>query len=557
MGARALKLLTFGLIMALGPVACGPGDKPDEHSSSDTGEVPKIIHYGNTGEPLSLDPHKASGQWENYIIGDMFLGLYTENPEGEPVYGLAQSHTVSDDGLTWTFEIREAQWSDGTPISAADGVYGLRRILKPETAAQYATLLYPIKNAEAVNTGSMPPESLGVRATDDRTLVMELEAPAPYLPGLLTHYTSFPLPRHVAEEHGDDWIKPEHIAVSGPYKLAEWRTNNFVHVKKNPVFFDAENVCIDEIYYYPTNDANAAIRRVLAGAKRAHARDLKSGELHLNTEIPGLKIDSLRKSLPGYVRTHPYISTIYLSFNTTQEPFTDARVRRALSMAIDRDFLVNKVVKGGRVPAHSLVPPGIANYKGEKGPKPEWASWPMDKRRTEAKRLLEDAGFGPDNPLRFEYTHRNTGDNPKAAPILQSDWSKIAPWVKVTIASVELQIHYENLRTGNFEVGDGGWVADFNDPQNYLFLLESRTDALNYSNYSNPDYDVLVAKSANILNMEARADVLAEAEAVMLRDMPISPIWFDSNRNLVHPDITGFVDNVVDIHRARYMCFRE
>jgi oligopeptide transport system substrate-binding protein len=531
--AAALAVFAAG---ALALAACGDSGAAEESSA-------RVLHRGNTAEPLSLDPHKASGVWENAIIGDMFVGLFTEDPSGEPIPGLAASWEVSDDRLTWTFTLREATWSDGVPVTADDFVFSLRRILNPVTLSQYASLLYPIKNAQGVNDGSLAPEDLGVRALDARTLEIALEHPAPYLPGLLTHYTSFAIPSHVVREFGDAWIQPQNIEVDGPYKLVEWRTNDFVHVVRNERFFDADNVCIDEVYYYPTNDNNTAERRV------------RNGELDLNSDFPGARIDFFREQIPDYVRVHPYLMTAYLSFNTTIEPFNDKRVRMALSMAIDRDFIVERVLKDGRQTSYSLVPPGVANY-GEGG-RTAWRDQPIEERRAEARRLLEAAGFGPNRPLRFQYNHRNTRDNPRVAPVLQSDWRQIAPWVEVDITGTEAQIHYQNMRAKNFEVADGGWVADYNDPQNFLYLFMSTSGPMNYPGFANARYDSLVELSSFVLDIDERAALLREAEQIFLDEAPIAPLWHEVNRNLVNPRVTGWVDNASDIHRTRYLCFAD
>ncbi len=526
--------LSAALIMT---AACGGGG-PSENAD----ELVRILHRGNTAEPYSLDPHKASGTWENNIIGDMFVGLFTENAEGDPIPGMAEEWLVSDDGLVWTFTLREAQWSDGEPVTAGDFVFAMRRILNPDTLAQYASLLYLIENAEAVNGGASP-ETLGVRAIDDRTLEIRLEHPAPYLPGLLTHYTSFPVPAHVVAEHGDRWIRPENVQVNGPYRLVEWRTNDYVRVVRNELFFDNDNVCLDEIFYYPTNDANTAERRV------------RNGELDLNNEFPGQRIDFFRSEIPDYVQVSPALNTAYLSFNTLNPPFDDPRVRQALAMAVDNEFIVNEILQAGQIPAHAIVPPGIANYGGEA--RSSWADTPIAERRAEARRLLEEAGFGPDNPLRFEYTHRNTADNPRVAPVLRDDWSQIADWVRADIAGIETQTHYQNLRARNFQVGDAGWVADYNDAQNYLFLFESRTAELNYASYNSPEYDRLLREANLELDLEQRAEILAQAEQLLLDDAPIAPLWFQVNKSLVNPRVTGWVENPVRVNRSRYLCFAD
>ncbi|MBI1236645.1 MAG: peptide ABC transporter substrate-binding protein [Alphaproteobacteria bacterium] len=525
------------LLMAASAVtlaACGGSGEVDQSSV--------VLHRGNSAEPLTLDPHKASGTWENNIIGDMFIGLFTDDANAAPIPGMAESWEVSEDGLTWTFTLREAVWSDGVPVTAHDFEYAFQRILNPATLAQYSSLLYPIENAEAVNTGAMPPEAVGVEALDDRTLEIRLENPAPYLLGLLTHYTTFPVPRHIVEQYGDQWIQPEHIAVNGPYELVQWSTNNFVHVERNELFYDNENVCIDEVFYYPTVDASAGVRRV------------QNGELHLNNEFPGQHIDRLRREMPDYVRTHPFMGTVYFSINNDIDAFSDPRVRNALGMSINREFLAEEIYRDGRSAAYSLVPPDVANYAG--GVEAEWAGLPMEERRARARDLLMEAGYGPDNPLEFEYSHRSTGDNPRIAPVVQQDWESIADWVDVDLRQIETQIHYENLRSADYEIGDGGWIADYNDPYNFLFLAEERSIPMNYSRYRNPEYDDLISRANQELDMEIRASMLAEAEQMMIDDMPIIPVVFYVNRAVVSPEVTGWEDNIVHIHRTRFMCLQ-
>ena len=535
MTRNKLLLAMLASASALALVSCG-GEGP---APSD--EV--VIHRGNNAEPLTLDPHKASGTWENNIIGDMFVGLFTEDPEAHPVPGMAESWEVSEDGLTWTFHLRESFWSDGVPVTAGDFVYAWRRIANPETGAQYVSLLYPIVGMAAVSRGEAPPEAVGVTALDDRTLEIHLENPAPYLPGLLTHYTTFPLPQHIVEQFGDEWIRPENIEVNGPYKLIDWRTNNFVHLSRNSYFYDDAASCIDEVYYYPTVDNSAAGRRV------------RNGELDLNMEFPGQQMEFLRREIPDYVRVHPYMGTVYFSINTTLEQFSAPEVRNALGMAIDREFIANEILRAGQLPAYSLVPPGIDNYAS--GVEASWADIPVEQRRVTAREILTAAGYGPDNPFRFEYTYRATADNPRVAPVVQNDWSAIADWVQPELIVNDTQIHYDNLRASDFEIADGGWIADYNDPYNFLFLGEYRSVPMNYSRYNNPEYDSLVEQANREQDLEVRAGMLAEAEQMLIDDMPIIPLVYYVNKNLVNPRVTGWVDNLTDIHRSRYLCFAD
>ncbi len=527
---RALTLLLAALCACV-IAACQPPTKAG---------MKDVLLIGNSAEPLTLDPLKASGTWENHIIGDMFMGLTTEDAASEVAPGMATSWSVSQDGLTWTFQLRDAVWSDGAPVTADDFVAAFRRLMDPNTLSEYASIQFGMKNAEAVYEQKLPPEALGVRAIDPKTLEITLENPEPYLPQLLKHYTAFPIPQHVVAKVGGDWIKPKNIVVNGAYKLVRWRTNDLIEVVKNERFWDAENVCFKRIFYYPTNDPLAAERRV------------RAGQLDVNTEIDGTRLKFLKRNLPGYARVADFMGVIFVTFNTRKKPFDDPRVRRALSLAINRDFIADEILRAGQRPAYSLIPPHVANYPGSTPL--AWASEGMQQRRAEARALLQAAGFGPDNPLTFTYSHRNTADNPRIAPVLQKNWNDIAPWVRVQIQGVETQIHYSNLRTGDYDVGDGGWIADFNDARNFLFLMETKSRDQNYSKYSNPEFDRMLAQSDSERDLIKRGKLLAAAEQITARDQPMAPIVYYVNKNLVRPDVSGWVDNIEDIHRSRYLC---
>ena len=532
------KRLIAAMLAALSLSACGGGPVEEDVLT---------LRRGISAKVDTLDPHRSSAQWENIVIGDMIIGLMQHAANGDVIPGVAESWETSADGLTWTFTLKQTVWSDGVPLTAEDFVYALRRIQDPAIASQYSALLYNIKNAEAVNnydpeagTG-LPPEELGVRAIDAYTLEITLEQPAPYFLGLLTHYTTYPVPRHVVEKHGEAWIQPENIVVNGPYKLVYWKTGDQLVTEKNPAFFEADSVCFERVSYFELEDMAAVERRI------------EAGELDINNAFDGGRKAELDRRLPGWARTTPALLTTYWSFNSSQPPFDDVRVRRALAMALDREYLVDKVLTPGFVPAYSFVPPGMANYQTDR-PEVSWKDLSRDERLTAARALLEAAGYGPDNPLVFEFKHRSTDDNPKAAPVAQSNWNEIAPWVDARILRQDTKVLYADLRQSNFEVADGAWVADYNDPLNFLFLLDSATGQQNYGNYDNADYDRLLEDASRERDLVARAALFAQAEAMMLEDTPITPMWFQVTKNLVDPALTGWGENAEDVHRSRWLC---
>ncbi|MEZ5954796.1 MAG: peptide ABC transporter substrate-binding protein [Hyphomonas sp.] len=518
---------------ALALAACGGGGNKDA-------DVP-TLRRGISAKVDTLDPHKSSAQWENIIIGDMFIGLTTDGPDARPRPGMATSWETSENGLVWTFHLGDYTWSDGNPVVADDFVYGLRRIQAPEIASQYASLLYLIKNAAAINAGELAPEELGARAIDDKTLEVTLEYPAPYLPGLLSHYTTYPVPSHAIEQYGDAWIQPDNIVVNGPYKLVYWRTGDQLVADKNPTGFGADDVCFDRVVYFELEDLTAVENKIQAG------------DLDINNSFDGARTPELEAKLPGWPRTTPALITTYWTFNTTVAPFDDMRVRKALAMALDREFIVKNVLTPGYVPAYSMVPPGIDNYDAPR-PHVEWEDLPRAERLAEAKRLLESAGYGPGKPLEFEFIHRSTDDNPKVAPVAQANWAEIAPWVKPTIVKQDTKVLYSRLRQSDFTVADAAWVADFDDPINFLYLLKSDTGQQNYGKYNNAEYDTLLARSNAELDLKKRAETFAEAEKLMLEEYPITPMWFQVTKNLVDPTLTGWEENAKDQHRSRFLC---
>jgi oligopeptide transport system substrate-binding protein len=534
---KALRPLGKALIVGLAALSlfgCAP--KGPSRSPCPAGKT--CLQVGNVNEPISLDPHKIQGTWEDRILADQLMGLTQDDAAGHAIPGMAERWTTSPDGLVWTFYLRDAKWSDGVPVTADDFVFSFRRILLPQTASEYASLIYFIKNAQAVNEGKAPKETLGVRAVSPRVLEITLDHPAPYLPEVAKHQTMYPVPEHMVEKWGDAWARPEHYVSNGPYVITDWRLGDYVKAVKNPHFYDADKVCIDQIYYYPTTDATMAERRV------------RRGELDMNADIASNRIAFLRQRMPGYVHTNTYLGVTYLAFNSAVPAFKDKRVRVALDMAIDRDFITKKLLRGGQTSAYTFVPPGVANYKSAKPP--AWATWTLERRQAEARRLLAAAGFGPANPLKIEIKHRNTPDPSLFMPAVQADWKAVG--VEVRLVQNEGQIAYAAYRARDFQVADAAWVADYNDAMSFLYLQQSATGAQNYGDYKNPAYDALLARADNEPNAAIRADYMAQAEAVMLDDAPVVPIYFYVNKNLVNPKVTGWVDNIVDHHRTRFLC---
>jgi oligopeptide transport system substrate-binding protein len=495
------------------------------------------LRRGNRFEPASLDPQKYQTHYEANIILDLFEGLLTYDASAKPVPGVAQNWATSADGKVWTFTLRpNLSWSDGAALTADDVVFTFRRLLAPATAAQYAQLFYVIENAREVNTGATPPEKLGVQATNASTIVFKLKTPAPYLPELLANAFSAVLPRHVVEKKGAEWVKPGTMVSNGAYALKSWMPQDKIEIAKNAKFHDAANVKIDRVTYYPSENITSALAR------------FRAGELDLQIEFPASQIDAIRTNLPNETKLAPSLLTYYLTLNTTNEKLKDPRVRRALSLAVDRDILVSRITKAGEAPAYNFVPPAVANYSAVAHPD---AVLSAEQRLAEAKKLLSDAGYGTGKPLKLTYSFSSNEDLKRIAVAVAGMWKRVG--IEAELLNREGRVHFASLKSGDFEVGYAGWSADFNDASTFLYVMQSTTVNSNYSRYRNAAFDDLMTKAAQTVDIKARASMLNDAEVMALRDQPIIPLFNGVTRNLVAQHVKGWVPNAIDFNLTRYL----
>ncbi|MBD3898206.1 peptide ABC transporter substrate-binding protein [Halomonas sp. ML-15] len=493
------------------------------------------------GEPASLDPHKISGTWENDVAGDLFEGLITEAADGERIPGVAESWEISDDGTVYTFHLREnARWSDGEPVSAEDFVFAFRRILNPATAADYAYLLYPVKNAEAVYTSEADPETLGIEALDDHTLQITLERSTPYFLDQLSHYTAYPVPRHVVEEHGDAWSRPGNMVSNGPFALERWQSQTRIEAVRNAHYHSHDDVALDRVIYFPIEERNTALNR------------FRAGEIDVARDFPTQQYGWLQDNLPDATQTAPFLGIYYFVVNSRDgHPTADPRVREALSLATRREVITEQILGTGEEPAYSFVPPGVSHYEPQQ---PEWVELSQDERMARASELMQDAGYGPDNPLELMLRYNTSEDHRRVSIALGAMWEPLG--VEVDLYNSEVAVHYTDLRQGDFDVGRAGWIGDYNDAQNFLSLLESGV-ANNYGAYSNPEFDALMAQAADTQDLDERGEIMAQAERLALDDAAVLPIYYYVSRNLVNPALQGWENNIEDIHRSRWVSFED
>lgn len=528
-------LSTTMLVSALAVAATYPNA-----AAAQDGEV--VYNRGNDTDPSTLDHHLTSTVAEGHLMRDLYEGLVVQNANAEIVPGVAEEWEVSEDGLTYTFHLREdARWSNGDPVTAHDFVFAYRRLQDPETAAPYANIHYPIENAEAINTGGMDPEELGVTAIDDRTLEITLESPTPYVLEMLTHQTGLPLHQASVEEFGPDFTQPGNMVTNGAYTLESFTPNDMIVMRKNPEFHDAENVAIDVVNYIPFEDRAACLRR------------FEAGEVLSCSDIPLEQMDYMEENLADAMRIVPYLGTWYLPVKTTKDKLSDPRVRQAISMAIDREFLAEEIWQGAMVPTHSFVPEGIGNY-GEPAELP-YADDDMLDREDAAIALLEEAGV-EEGELSVELRYNTSENNANTMTAIADMLGNIG--INATTIEMEGATYFNYLRSdGDFDIARAGWIGDYSDPQNFLFLHESDNLGFNYSRWSNEEYDALMDEAAAETDLEKRAEILKQAETLLLEEVPVIPLMYYTANSLVSDKLEGWEDNVMNVHGTRWMSISE
>jgi len=500
-----------------------------------------VLNRGNGAEPETLDPHKSTGVPEANIIYEYLEGLVTYDVNGEIAPGVATSWDISDDGLTYIFHLRDdSKWSNGDPVTAEDFVYSLRRAVDPVTAADYASVLAPIKNAEEIIASKVPPDQLGVEAVDAHTLKITLNGPTPYFIGLVRHHIAYPVHRATVEKFGDQWTRPGNAVGNGAYTIAEWTPQASLTLVKNPTFHDAANVKIDKVVFYPTEDIPEELKR------------FRAGELDITYEVPSDQIKWAEQNMPEELHNTPYFGTYYYVVNLTQEPLNDVRLRRALALAIDRETLTEKITQGGELPGYSWVPPGIPGYTPQYV---DFKDMTQEQRNEEAKKLLAEAGYGPDNPLTIELLY-NTSDNHKKIAVAVAAMWKQTLGVVANPVNQEWKVYLETRDQKQYQIARAGWIGDYVDPVNFLDLFISTAGERNDAGYNNPKYDDLLKQAAQTSDLAARAKLLEEAEQIFLNDLPLIPIYTYTTQHMVSKKVEGWEDNVLDFHLARYMSIK-
>lgn len=524
----------WGALFALATLmSCSRNDM----TNAERGAQNQILHYANGDEPRSLDPHLTTGSPDNNIIMNLFEGLTTKHPETlVPQPGAAESWSISEDETRYTFKLRQnAKWSNGDPVTANDFVLTWRRAITPTLPNQYAYMLFYIKNAQDYYEGKINDFSeVGVRAVDDHTLVVDLKHPTHFFLQLLDHHSFYPLNTRVIEKFGDiddpnsKWILPQNFVGNGPFVLSDWQVNKVISLQKSETYWDREKVRLKEVHFYPIDD------------QQAEERAFRSGKVHL-TNTPQMdieKVASYKRDHPELLRLTQTYASYYYELNTGVAPLDDVRVRKALAYAIDRSSLVANVTKAGEVEAFSLIPPVPEGYKPQ-----EYFQYDPQ----EAKRLLAEAGYPEGKGFPKLSILYNTHDNHRKVALAIQQMLNTALNIEVQLENKEWKVYMAARDNLEHEIARAGWVADYVDPSNFFDLLRSHSGN-NRTNWGNDRYDELMMQLEATVDIGERNRLFEEANRILSEEMPVIPLYYYTDINLVSPAVKGWYDNVMHFH---------
>lgn len=499
---------------------------------SNLAQEANVLQVGNGAEVQELDPHIVSGVTEHRVLSALFEGLVDcDATTLEPVPAAAKEWKVSDDGLFYRFVLREeARWSNGDPVTAQDFVYGWQRILSPALASEYAYMLYCLENARDFNEGRISDFSeVGVKAEDRLTLVVTLERPTPYFLSMQNHFAWYPVHRATIEKHGrmdergTQWTRPGEMVSNGPFQLLSWLPNELLSVRKNPLYWDEASVQLAGIDYHPIDNL------------QTEDRAFRSGLIQITSTIPLQRVESYRKKNPDVLHLLPYYGSYFYRINVTRPPFDEPAVRKAFALSLDREELVNNVLKGGEQAAFSYVPPGAGEYR---------CSHPLSFDVEEARRLLASAGY-PDGKgfPKVDILYNTSESHRIVAETIQRMWRENLG-VEVRLLNQDWKVYLSALNTLDYDLARSAWIGDVADPVNFLECFQTDVGN-NRTGWSSEAYDRLLEEAHGSADEDKRIALLEEAESILLEECPVIPIYFYTWKFLKAPELQGIAPNIL------------
>ncbi len=531
------SLVTFLVLFAT--AGCGKKEAKPSASAADSA---KILLFGNGSEPQDIDPQIVTGVPENKVINAFFEGLVSYGPQDQDtVGGVAERWDISADALTYTFHLRaDARWSNGDPVTAHDFVRSYQRILSPALAAEYAYKFNAVVGAEEFRRGDLTDFSqVGFKAIDNRTLEVRLKHRVPYLIEAMKHYAWFPVHLPTIEKHGGGtrrgtaWTRQENFVGNGPFVLKSWKPNQVIVAERSPTYWDRDNVKLDAIHFFPTENLET------------EERMFRTGQLHKTYELPAAKIDVYQRDFPESYRSDTYYGSYYFRFNVTRKPLDDVRVRRALSIAIDRESLARNVVRGGMQPAYGMAPP-TAKFT---------ARAKLGGDVAEARRLLAEAGYPEGRGFpRIELLYNTQDNHRRVCEALQEMWRQNLG-IEVGLVNQEWKVYLRSMDVLDYDMARGGWIGDYNDPHTFYdtFITGGGN---NRTGWSNARYDQLLRDTGFAADEKARMELYQQMEEIIVEELPIMPVYFYRKVYALSPKVV-WPPNPLDNQNWKYVYFRE
>lgn len=527
-----LRFLFVVTILWLGLVACNRRE-----TAVAEGNRTQTLQLGNLSEPNDLDPAFLDSQQTFNIVMALMEGLCQYDPQSSlPVPAVAERWEVSADNLTWTFHLRaNARWSNGDPVTAGDFVYAYRRCLSPALGAEYAAMLFALKNGEEYYQGKIRDFSqVGAVAVDARTLVLHLSHPVPYLPKLVCHSIWYPI--HAAtiekfgriDQRGSLWTRPGNYVGNGPFILSAWKPHQIIRVTRSPTYWNRDEVRLKGINFYPIESAST------------EEAMFRTGQLHVTSTIPIDKIAVYRHDLKlsAFLRQPPILATYFFRFNVDKPPLNDVRVRRALSYVINRREMVERVTLGGQLPAGCFTPPDTAGFTAT-------AAVPYDPVR--ARQFLAEAGYpGGKGFPQLEFLYNTSEGHRKIAEAIQQMWRRELG-IEITLVNQEGKVWSDTMRQRNYQIARMAWIGDYVDPSTFLDIMTGN-NGNNLTGWDSPEYDRLIAEAGQTADETKRYALYQRCEQILADECPIAPLYFYTRDNLRLPSVKGWYDNLVDLH---------